>query len=192
MKASVLAVSCFFGILWTLAAGASIPRYFEKHGITRRDLTSAQVQRELGGLVSNTTLIFGPTDPRFDAVTSRWTDFSKPHIQVVIEPGRESDVPTIVRPMPTTSARRSILPADTDFQGRILQREQYRMAGPHRRPRPGGKSSHIQWYPDQYVAAQQYHHPTQWQVSLVRRRPHRAPSHRISLGQGLCHHHWRV
>ncbi|GFF75239.1 6-hydroxy-D-nicotine oxidase [Aspergillus udagawae] len=97
MKAFVLAVSCYFGLLWTLVAGASIPRYFQKHAITRRDLTSAQVQQELGGLVSKTTLIFGPDDPRFNDVTSRWTDFSKPRIQVVIEPGLESDVPTIVK-----------------------------------------------------------------------------------------------
>lgn len=114
MKASVLSVFCYFGLLWTLAAGASIPRYFEKHSITRRDLTSAQIQQELGGQVSNTTLIFGPDDDRFDKVTSRWTDFSKPKVQVVIEPGTESDVATIVRPMTTTPTRRSILPADTD------------------------------------------------------------------------------
>ncbi|KAL9082956.1 MAG: hypothetical protein Q9165_008719 [Trypethelium subeluteriae] len=97
MKASAFLAPYYFGLLWSLAAGASIPRYFEKHPITRRDLSSAQVQQELGGQVSNTTSIFGPDDSRFNEVTSRWTDFSKPHVQVVIEPGRESDVPTIVQ-----------------------------------------------------------------------------------------------
>ncbi|KAE8373962.1 hypothetical protein BDV26DRAFT_284671 [Aspergillus bertholletiae] len=97
MKASVLSISCYFGLLWTLAAGASIPRYFEKHPTTRHNLTSTQIQRELGGQVSSTTSIFGPDDGRFNEATSRWTDFSKPHVQVVIEPGRESDIAIIVR-----------------------------------------------------------------------------------------------
>ena len=108
MKASVLSVSFCFGLLWSLAAGASIPRYFERQLTTRRNLTSTQVQRELGGQVSNATLIFGPDDSRFNNVTSRWTDFSKPHIQVVIEPGIETDVAKIVRPIITTPTRRLI------------------------------------------------------------------------------------
>lgn len=111
MKASVLSVSCCLGHLWSLAAGASIPRYFEKHPTTRYNLTSTPVQQELGGQVSNTTFIFGPNDSRFNNVTSRWTDFSKPHIQVVIEPGSESDVAKIVRPITTTTTRRLINPA---------------------------------------------------------------------------------
>lgn len=97
MKASVLSITYFLALLWTLAAGASIPRYFEKNQITRRDLTTTQVQHELGGQVSNTTSIFGPDDGRFKKTTSRWTTFSKPQIQVVVEPGSESDVATIVR-----------------------------------------------------------------------------------------------
>lgn len=97
MKPFVLSLSYYFGLLWTVAAGASIPRIFDKHAITRRDLTSTQVQQELGGQVSNTTSIFGPDDSRYPEITSRWTDFSKPQIQVVIEPGTESDVAAIVR-----------------------------------------------------------------------------------------------
>ncbi|KAJ5679529.1 hypothetical protein N7462_007773 [Penicillium macrosclerotiorum] len=97
MKASMLSLWCYFGLLWTLAASASIPRYFEKHLTTRRHLTSAQVQEELGTLVSKTATIFGPNDSRFPNITSRWQDTFKPHIQVVIEPGTESDVATIVK-----------------------------------------------------------------------------------------------
>lgn len=97
MKNFVVSVSCYLGLFWTLAAGASIPRYFEPNSITRRSLTSHQVQSELGVQVSNTTIIFGPGDDRFDEATSRWTGFSKPDIKVVVEPGRESDVATIVR-----------------------------------------------------------------------------------------------
>jgi hypothetical protein len=83
-------------IFWTFAAGANIPRYFESAPITRRNLSSTQVQQELGSQVSNTTVIFGPGDSRYAAATARWNDFAVPQIQVVIEPGEESDVPTIV------------------------------------------------------------------------------------------------
>ena len=117
MKASGLSVVCCFGLLWSLAAAASIPRYFEKHLSTRHDLTSTQVQKELGGKISKAAVIFGPDDGRFKDITSRWTEYSKPHIQVVIEPGTESDVAKIVRLMTTTP---TILPADTEYQGSIL------------------------------------------------------------------------
>ncbi|KDN67464.1 putative FAD binding domain-containing protein [Colletotrichum sublineola] len=97
MKASVVSVSFCLGLVCTLTAGASIPSYFEKLSVTRRDLNTAKVQQELGDLVSNTTLIFGPDDDRFKNATSRWQDFSRPNIQIAIEPGCESDVATIVK-----------------------------------------------------------------------------------------------
>lgn len=96
MKSSVLSITCYFGLLWTLAYGATIPRFFEKHSNTHRGLSSTQIQQELGGQVSSNTLIFGPEDERFAEVTSRWTDFSKPRVEVVIEPGTEADVAAIV------------------------------------------------------------------------------------------------
>ncbi|KAK1570172.1 FAD binding domain-containing protein [Colletotrichum navitas] len=97
MKISAVSVSCYLGLFWTLVTSASIPRYFEKHPVTRRDLSSAKIQQELGGLVSNTTLIFGPDDDRFGNATSRWQDFSRPTIQIAVEPGSESDVATVVQ-----------------------------------------------------------------------------------------------
>ncbi|KAL4875383.1 hypothetical protein BJY04DRAFT_232662 [Aspergillus karnatakaensis] len=97
MRTPVFSIAYCFGLLWTLAAGASIPRYFETHATTRRDLTSSQVQQELGAQLSPKTQIFWPQDDRFDELTSRWTDFSKPTVQVVIQPGRESDVAKIVK-----------------------------------------------------------------------------------------------
>lgn len=108
MKASVLSLSGCFGLLWSLAASASISRSFEKYPTTLLNLTTTQVQQELGSQVSNATFIFGPDDGRFNNVTSRWTDASKPHIQVVIEPGSESDVAKIVIPIITPPTRRLI------------------------------------------------------------------------------------
>ncbi|KAG6357668.1 hypothetical protein INS49_013547 [Diaporthe citri] len=63
---------------------------------TRRNVTSTQVQLELGGKVSNTTVIYGPQDHRYAEATARWSSFAMPHVQVVVEPTQESDVSTIV------------------------------------------------------------------------------------------------
>ena len=84
-------------IFQVLVASTSMPKYFETYHITRRTLKSPQVQRELGSQVSNTTVIFGPGDSSYDAATARWNMFAPPQIEVVIEPGQESDIPTIVR-----------------------------------------------------------------------------------------------
>ncbi|KAI8931401.1 hypothetical protein NX059_011731 [Plenodomus lindquistii] len=81
--------------LATLVAGASIPRYSERAPITRANLDSNQVQRELGRQLSPTTVIFGPKDTRFNDATARWNTFAVPHPQVIIEPGQESDVSII-------------------------------------------------------------------------------------------------
>lgn len=101
MKVSV-PLLCGLGLLRTFAASASIPRYFEKHPTTRRNVTSSQVQLELGGKVSNTTVIYGPEDPRYAEATARWSSFAMPHVQVVVEPTQESDVSTIVSTMNTS------------------------------------------------------------------------------------------
>ncbi|KAL8780238.1 MAG: hypothetical protein Q9213_006560 [Squamulea squamosa] len=83
-------------IFQTLVAGASIPRHFQTFSTTRRQLNATQVQRELGKQISNTTVIFGPDDSRYNESTARWNIYAKPRIQVVVEPGQASDVSTIV------------------------------------------------------------------------------------------------
>ncbi|KAM4065224.1 FAD binding domain-containing protein [Hirsutella rhossiliensis] len=83
-------------ILQTLAAGARIPGYFYPPPTTPVGLDAAQVQRELGSLVSDTTAIFGPDDNRYQNATARWNNFARPQIQVVVQPGEECDVSTIV------------------------------------------------------------------------------------------------
>lgn len=64
--------------------------------LSPQGLTTAQAQRELGSLVSSTTAIFGPADPRWPNATERYQDYAPPRIQLVVQPGRESDVPTVV------------------------------------------------------------------------------------------------
>jgi antirestriction protein ArdC len=103
MRSSVISSLCFLSGFLSLVSGASIPRYFEGQPTTRRSYTSQEVRRELGSQVSPGTLIYGPDDAEFAHLTSRWTEFSKPDVRVVIEPAAESDVSKIVRFIPTTS-----------------------------------------------------------------------------------------
>ncbi|KAJ4305632.1 hypothetical protein N0V90_001163 [Kalmusia sp. IMI 367209] len=92
---SFLSFVAGLAIFSDLAVGASIPRYLERDHVTRRQLSSNQVQKELGARVSNGTDIFGPDDSRFEEVTSRWNTYAVPQVQVVVEPAQESDVSTI-------------------------------------------------------------------------------------------------
>lgn len=114
MKCSVLSAAFYSGLFWTSTSGASIPRYFEKQAVTRRELDSAQVQKEIGSLVSNSTVIYGPASLQFKQATSRWTDWNRPRIEAVIEPGVEADVATIVSFMVTTGKWDQTL-ADSPF-----------------------------------------------------------------------------
>ncbi|KAL4906380.1 hypothetical protein BDW74DRAFT_167106 [Aspergillus multicolor] len=95
-------------ILTTLAYGlatlrlvtgtpADIPNVFSSSHITRQHLSSLQVQRELGGIVSAETTIFGPDDERYENATEPWNTVASPRIQVVIQPGEEADVSAIVQ-----------------------------------------------------------------------------------------------
>lgn len=114
---SFVSLVCSLTIFRTLVAGASIPRYFQTFPITRRQLNATQVQQELGSQISNTTAIFGPDDSRYNESTTRWNTFAVPQIQVVVEPGQESDISTIV------SAMSIIIEACelTVIQGQLLQ-----------------------------------------------------------------------
>lgn len=84
-----------------LVAGSSIPSYLHTVPVTTQGLSSVQVQRELGSLLSRTTTIIGPQTPDFVDATARWSNYAEPKVQLVIAPGEESDVSTIVRALPT-------------------------------------------------------------------------------------------
>ena len=65
--------------------------------MTRANLTSAQVQRELGPLLSNSSTIIGPSDPQWVEMTERWQAYKPPRFTVIVEVGVEADIPTVVR-----------------------------------------------------------------------------------------------
>ena len=107
-----------------LSTYAAVPVYFQHVPISRRDLSGEQVRQELGRSVSNTTSIFGKDDPRYPNSTARWNVFASPDFEVVIEPGQESDVSTIVSApglsfLPDTS----ICVEDWIEKGRIKERK---------------------------------------------------------------------
>jgi hypothetical protein len=79
-----------------LAAGSLTPEYFRNAPLVCRDLSSDTIQGELGGQLSNTTNIYGKDDTRYHNATARWNLYVAPNFEIVIEPGRESDIPTIV------------------------------------------------------------------------------------------------
>ncbi|KAH7635579.1 hypothetical protein B0T09DRAFT_362731 [Sordaria sp. MPI-SDFR-AT-0083] len=96
MRGLVSLAGCL-GVFHTLVAGATIPSYFEGSYSTPRKLSVAQVQRELGSRLTKTSIIFGPEDTRYKEATSRWNVFANPKFQIIVEPGQESDVASIVK-----------------------------------------------------------------------------------------------
>ncbi|KAK8089643.1 FAD-binding domain-containing protein [Apiospora hydei] len=84
-------------LLQSLVAATPFPRYFQNNPITRRNLTTSVVQRELGHILSNNTLIFGPESPEFPEASSRWNEFVQPHVEIIVEPAQEADISKIVR-----------------------------------------------------------------------------------------------
>ena len=64
--------------------------------VTPADLTAEQVALELGPQLSDSSGIFGPRDPRWEKTTRRYDPYMQPRFHVVVQPGRESDIPKIV------------------------------------------------------------------------------------------------
>lgn len=84
-------------LLFPLAASAMhIPTTLEYSHFTRRQVNISQAQHELGSQLSSAATIFGPTDPDWANATERYSTYAPPKIQLVVIPGTESDIPTIV------------------------------------------------------------------------------------------------
>lgn len=82
--------------LQPLVAAVTVPRYFQTAPFTRRDLSVAKVQQELGATISKESTIFGPEDARFANATERYSTHAVPHIEVVVVPAIEDDISVIV------------------------------------------------------------------------------------------------
>ncbi|KAK6081581.1 FAD binding domain-containing protein [Seiridium cupressi] len=97
MRGLVQLSALILAFLQPLVAGLAVPHYFQPARFTRRDLSVAQVQQELGATVSNGSTIFGPEDPRFPNATERYSTHDIPDIEVVVVPATEADIPIIYR-----------------------------------------------------------------------------------------------
>lgn len=69
--------------------------------VARKDFSplatrSADFIRQLGPQLSTNATIFTDNNPRFINTTARWNAYGKPQILVVVDPGTEVDVATIV------------------------------------------------------------------------------------------------
>ncbi|GAP88449.1 putative 6-hydroxy-D-nicotine oxidase [Rosellinia necatrix] len=80
-----------------IAPEISVPRYFQRSPSTPAVISLDQVQNDLGRLMSNSSLIFGPSSDAYSEATDRWNTYSKPDIQVVVEVGQESDIAQVVK-----------------------------------------------------------------------------------------------
>ncbi|KAK7946577.1 FAD-binding domain-containing protein [Apiospora aurea] len=74
----------------------AVPEYFHNAPFTRRDVPVAQIQRELGSLLSKGTVIIRPSDAGWANATERWNTATEPRgLELVVRPAQESDVSTI-------------------------------------------------------------------------------------------------
>jgi hypothetical protein len=101
MTASLCRVLCGLALLHSFVASSplpsnTLPRYFQKEPFTRRELSIVQFQQELGSTLSANATIIGPEDPIFSNLTHRWNTVAPPEIELVVQPGAESDVSKIV------------------------------------------------------------------------------------------------
>ncbi|OQE43750.1 hypothetical protein PENCOP_c003G01409 [Penicillium coprophilum] len=97
MKRFLSHVAWGLALLQTLAAATAVPHYLQHEPITRRDLSVLTVSKELGRLLSKSSIIFGPQDPRWEDAVERYQTFAIPDVEIVVQPAAESDIPTIVK-----------------------------------------------------------------------------------------------
>lgn len=67
-----------------------------QNDFTSLEIREVDVVKQLGPQLSKSATIFTQTDPRFANATARWSAYKEPQISIVVEPGTEADVSTIV------------------------------------------------------------------------------------------------
>lgn len=85
------------------------PFNIARNDVTPLAIRSDDVVRQLGPQLSASATIFTNSDPRFINATARWSEYSKPQIGVVVNPGTEADVAIIVIMIHISSKLASIL-----------------------------------------------------------------------------------
>lgn len=80
----------------SLALASPLNCLYGACGPTPRSVSLDRIASELGPQLSNSSSIFGSQDPRWTDATERFQALVRPNIQLVVQPGEERDVATIV------------------------------------------------------------------------------------------------
>lgn len=106
------------------------PRYFQKHPLSRRELSVNDIQLELSPILSNSSTIFGPSDPNFSNATERFNFLAPPSVEVVVVPAQatafapEANAETmreaIVHLIKKRFSNLILLPLDQVDEGKLL------------------------------------------------------------------------
>lgn len=96
LSRTLLSGCALLALFQTFASAAAVPRYFQRHPMTRRDLSVQKVEQELSVILSNGTTMYGPQDTKWEDLIERYNTFALPDIQIVVQPGQESDISKIV------------------------------------------------------------------------------------------------
>ncbi|KAI2639150.1 FAD-binding domain-containing protein [Hypomontagnella submonticulosa] len=97
LSRTLLSGCALLALFQTFASAAAVPRYFQRHPMTRRDLSVQKVEQELSVILSNGTTMYGPQDTKWEDLIERYNTFALPDIQIVVQPGQESDISKIVK-----------------------------------------------------------------------------------------------
>ncbi|RAH42320.1 FAD-binding domain-containing protein [Aspergillus brunneoviolaceus CBS 621.78] len=90
------ATACALSVLSQLGTACTVRTSSAPSTLVNRDWTAAEIAPRLGPLLSEGSSIFGPTDSRWASATERYDTYTEPHVEVVVQPGQESDIPIII------------------------------------------------------------------------------------------------
>ncbi|GAP88217.1 putative FAD binding domain-containing protein [Rosellinia necatrix] len=79
------------------SAHPTVPRCFQNYPSSPHNISVPAIQKELGHLLSKGSVIFGPSDPRWHNTTDGFQELSPPDVEIVVQPGKESDISKIVK-----------------------------------------------------------------------------------------------
>lgn len=163
--------ACCAAIFSSLTVSAAHIRTALEYGqFTRHQLNVSQAQQELGSQLSPASVIFGPTDPDWKNATERYSTYAPPKIQLVVIPGLESDIPTIVSYLFTIFERIRQLTFATRLPGQMVQSEQSAIYCQESWTLAHRLGWGLHWSPNRHVRLEKHRDSTGWEDGLVSRR----------------------
>ena len=77
---------------------SALPYIFERavSDTTAISPSVANIQSQLGPLLSKGATLYFPGTPQFENATSRWSAYAEPNVAIVVQPAADEDVATTV------------------------------------------------------------------------------------------------